>query len=158
VVTAFKAGSAISVGTDSDASASSATYWLTTDKVAATAAEVHRPNSSWIDLDTGGSATLANGIAPLYYSGHGHAGGYLHSCGLGRACFGRPGDWRLVHLRYGLTPVSNNWHPVRVGLPPGPTLSGSNGRQIRWKKFTWDKRAINESLLIWRAPGKERKL
>jgi hypothetical protein len=71
VVTAFKAGCSIAVGTDSDASVSAAAYWLTTDKVAATAAEGHRPNSSWIDLDSGGSATLTNGIAPMYYSGSG---------------------------------------------------------------------------------------
>lgn len=71
VVTAFKAQSTISIGTDSDASASAAAYWLTVDKVAATAAEVHRPNSTWIDLDTGGSASLANGITPLFYSGTG---------------------------------------------------------------------------------------
>ena len=72
VITAFKAGTGISVGTDSDASASAAAYWLSTDKVAATIATVTHPiTTSWLDIDASGSATLANGITPMYYSGTG---------------------------------------------------------------------------------------
>lgn len=67
VATAFKAGCTISIGTDSDASASAAAYFLSTDKVAATAVEGHKLNASWTSMDTGGSATDTV-MTALFYS------------------------------------------------------------------------------------------
>ena len=70
VVNAFEAGAIISLGTDSNASASAGAYWLSTDKVAATVPETQRLSASWTSMDTGGSATDTV-MTPLFSSATG---------------------------------------------------------------------------------------
>jgi len=64
VATAFKAGSTISIGTDSDSSASAAANWAAADAIIATVAAANQLFTTW-GGDGGSATSIAGGF---YYS------------------------------------------------------------------------------------------